>query len=241
MIGITALILAGGKGTRLAGVHGDRPKALLPVAGEPFLHWLITWLRCEGVQDFVFSLGHQGDLIEQWLEEAPVLKDTRWLTFRETEPLGTGGGALACLPLCGDKILVVNGDGLLLSPLKPVIELFDREVMDGVLFGMPVEDASRYGSLVVSKTGRLLAFREKEPGAGLINAGTYLFRKRVLGSFPKNVPLSMEYDVIPEMLREGRYLAVHQVEPETPFIDIGTPESLAHADHFVEKYIVKAA
>jgi NDP-sugar pyrophosphorylase family protein len=242
MQNVTVLVLAGGAGTRLAGLYPDLPKALVPVAGEPFLHWLVSWLRGERAQDFVFSLGHRGDQIEGWLRQAPAMSGTRWQAFQETEPLGTGGGVRACLSLCEqENMLVINGDGLLLSPLRPLGELFAAEKADGVLTGIFSANTSRSGTLVVDDANRLMAFREKQPGEGLINAGTYLFRKAALESFPQNGNLSMEYDVIPQLLAQGKRLAVHKIAADTPFIDIGTPAAITAADDFVRRHLLQAA
>jgi NDP-sugar pyrophosphorylase family protein len=237
---VTALVLMGGKGTRLAGLYPDLPKPLVPVAGEPFAHWLVMWLKRQGLRDFVFSLGYRGDQIESWLKDAPVMADVNWRVLREPESLGTGGGVRACLHLCQNDLLIANGDSLMLAPLNPAMALLKNQTCDGVLLGVLMQDASRYGTLAVDREGRLTGFCEKRPGAGLINSGIYLFRKFLLEEFPTNQNLSMEYDVIPKLIAGHRRLFVHQAEANVPFIDIGTPESLAQADTFVGRFLHQA-
>jgi NDP-sugar pyrophosphorylase family protein len=241
MRNLTALILAGGAGTRLAGLHPDLPKALVPVMGEPFLHWLLLWLRQQGLSDFVFSLGYRGRQIADWLEETGDLAGATWKAVHEETPLGTGGGMRRALDDCQENVLVINGDALLHTPLEPARAMFADPGLDGVLLGVPVNDAARFGTLAVDGQGRLTAFLEKRSGSGLVNAGLYFLRKSVLETFPLQQTLSMEYDVIPDLLAAGRKIAVYSVAADTPFIDIGTPESAAAAHDFIARHILKAA
>ena len=238
MNAVTTIVLAGGKGTRLAGLFPDLPKPLVPVAGEPFLHWLVLWFKRQGLTDFVFSLGHKGDKIENWLTTAPVMNGLTWRVFREPEALGTGGGARACLPLCNENLLITNGDSLALTPLRDFLGIFEKPTFDGAILGLPVEDASRYGSLRVDADNRLTGFQEKQPGRGLINSGIYALRKKVLAPFPSGQNLSLEYDVIPRLLSDAKHLRVFHAEADAPFIDIGTPETSAQAHEFIRKHIL---
>jgi D-glycero-alpha-D-manno-heptose 1-phosphate guanylyltransferase len=101
----------------------------------------------------------------------------------------------------------------------------------GVLTGYEVPDASRYGTLAVGPHRELLGFKEKQQVAGIINAGMYLFRHRMLGEFPAGSPLSFEQEVFPALAAKGVALRVHLASG--PFLDIGTPESLQAAEAFV--------
>jgi len=207
---------------------------MIEVAGQPFLHWVIVWAQRQGLQDFVFSTGHLADKIESWLPTAKPLQSGHWQTYREKELLGTGGGVRACAPLCHDNILATNGDSLVIADIRPALHQFLTDTsLDGVIVGKHVPDTSRYGSLAVDETGRLTGFREKVPGAGLINTGIYLFRKKLLEAFPTDKPLSMEYDIIPQMLTDGARIMAHPTPEEAPFLDIGTPETVVQAEHFI--------
>jgi NDP-sugar pyrophosphorylase family protein len=108
------------------------------------------------------------------------------------------------------------------------------EAVEGVILGVEVAEADRYGSLVYDEQGTLLQFAEKQAGAGVINGGVYLFRDRLLKQFPQKMPLSFEYDVFPELLQQSVCLKVHPVQ--APFLDIGTPASLSQAEAFVQQY-----
>jgi D-glycero-alpha-D-manno-heptose 1-phosphate guanylyltransferase len=104
--------------------------------------------------------------------------------------------------------------------------------LDGVVFGVGVDDASRYGSLRVSPGGRLVEFAEKRPGKGLVNAGIYLLKRRVLEAFPAEVVLSMETDIFPELLENGCRIRVVSLG-SCDFLDIGTPGSVHLASDFI--------
>src|SRR5262245_50308831 len=232
---VTAVILAGGKGTRLQRLHPDTPKPMIRVAGQPFLHWLTLWLARHGLRHFVYSTGYRGEQVELWAanDRFPELER---VCQREAAPLGTGGGLLNCLDLCRDRIVVVNGDGLVLGGIAELLALPDTVGVDGGLIGVAVQDATRYGSLAVDETGRLSGFREKVPGKGLINAGAYLFRATVLRALERNSACSLEYNVFPELIRRGANFRVVPVT-NAPFIDIGTPETLNEAERFITGHL----
>ena len=232
---VTAVILAGGMGTRLRSLYPDVPKPMIAVAGRPFLYWLTAWLASHGLTHFVYSTGHRAEQIESWSEGGDFPELTR-LCRRETEPLGTGGGLLNCLDLCRDYVLVANGDGLIMDGIAALLSLRHVAPVDGGLIGVAVEDATRYGSLAIGEGDRLTGFREKIPGPGVANGGLYLFRTALLRAHHRPGPLSIEYELIPQMIHAGACLRV--VCPAEPaFIDIGTPESLSEAERFVETHL----
>jgi D-glycero-alpha-D-manno-heptose 1-phosphate guanylyltransferase len=230
---VSVVILAGGKGTRLQGLFPDLPKPLVPVTGRPFLHWLTKWISLHGPRHFVYSTGYMGHLIESWSSDGSMPYVER-LCRHEAEPLGTGGGLLNCLDLCRDWVLVANGDCLLMDGLDEILSL-RNEPVDGGLLGVEVEDTSRYGSLKVNESGRLLAFVEKVPGHGLINGGLYIFRRDVLLEHFQPGRWSMETDIFPQLIEVGARLQV-VARQHAPFIDIGTPETVAQAESFVTEH-----
>lgn len=231
---LTAVVLAGGRGTRLAPVVVDLPKPLVPVAGKPFLSWVTRWLVGQGVADLVYSTGHLGDQIETWVAGVDLPVGTRARCRRESAPLGTGGAVLACLDVCHEFVLVANGDTLLLTEIPSLVSRIRVDRLDGLIVGIPVADAARFGTLEIDDDGMLRSFREKQPGAGIVNGGVYLFPRAALERFLPVRPMSLEQDVLPELLRQGARIAV--VVVQAPFLDIGVPEALASADAFVEEH-----
>lgn len=230
-----AVILAGGLGTRIRDLYPHLPKPMVPAAGAPFIEWVLRYLAKQGVARSVVSLGHLAHVAEAYFVKRPA-DDCQITTLREPEPLGTGGAVhfAARLAADGDPLVVTNGDSLLLADLRPVWRQWADDSIDAVVLGLEMDDASRYGRLDVDGDGRLLCFSEKQPGAGLINAGTYFFRRRIIDRFPRRTPLSMERDVFPMLLAEGRRIMVHRCR--APFLDIGTPESVALADGFIRQH-----
>ncbi len=159
--GLTAVVLAGGQGTRLAPLIGNVPKPLVPVCGLPFLSWVTSWLIGQGVQDVVFSAGHLGEQIEEWVTGLRLPEDIRTSCHREVSPLGTGGALLACLDVCEESVLVVNADTLLLADLPPIVSRFQTDQLDGLIVAVPVADATRFGTLGLGDNGMLRSFHEE--------------------------------------------------------------------------------
>lgn len=230
----TAIVLAGGFGTRLQSVRSDIPKPMFPCAGEPFLEWVLRYLTQQGVNDAIVSIGHLAQQIEDFIAERNADNMTAKCVC-ETTPLGTGGAiGYAWSNVPESAVCVVNGDSLLLGDLTPALSKFADPSVDGVIVARPMEDASRYGTLETDAAGRLQAFLEKRPGAGLINAGIYLLKPTLRPFFPDNQKRSVETEVFPEILKAGRQIQVISID--APFLDIGIPETLAQADQFLTDY-----
>lgn len=232
---VTVVVLAGGLGTRIRALHPTVPKPLVPVAGRPFLYWLTAYLARTGLNDFVYSTGYLGDQIAAWTADDTLPGLTR-RARHETAPLGTGGGLLNCLDLCREWILVANGDSLCLGGVEALLAMRERTGLAGGVVGVFQEDAARYGSLDFdAHDGRLRRFLEKVPGRGYINSGLYLFRTQALAALQWEGPSSIEKDLIPGMLAAGERLEVAPV-PLAPFIDIGTPETVAAGGAFIDAH-----
>ncbi len=234
---VHCVILAGGLGTRLRGVLVDRPKPMAEVAGLPFVEWVVRWLAAAGVRSATLSTGHLGEVIERHFAKgttAGVAVDC----MREGRAMGTAGGFLNAAHGSGrspSAWLVLNGDSLIFADLEALADRFEASGAEATLVARRVDDPGRYGALDVGADGLLRRFSEKGPGTdgpGLINAGVYLIAASLLDRFPRREPLSFEADVFPGWLREG--VRVTALESDAPFLDIGTEESLAQADRFIQ-------
>ena len=208
---------------------------MAPVIGRPFLDWIIAFLRRGGIQSCVLSTGHLAEVIASYYASGRV-DGVQVECVREDSPLGTAGGFLHAATESSffgrtKAWLVLNGDSLTVASLKPLLELADSEEFDGGLLAVPVPDASRFGTLEVDANGLLRRFREKQPGAGLINAGVYLLKADQLKRAPTHRPLSFETELFPELIHSGARLRVITCQAE--FLDIGTPETLHQAESFV--------
>ena len=217
-----AVVLAGGRGTRLGTLTAETPKPLLGVGGRPFIEWVVANLERQGVEDVVLTTGYRAEAFEEWLDGYDGAASVS--TFVETEPLDTGGA----LTLFGDRLdesfFVLNGDTMFDAPLGELAELLavPDAAMSIALRG--VEDVGRYGRVTLDGT-RVSAFAEKATrGAGLINGGVYAVHRSALAG--RSAPLSIERTLVPELVAQGR---VRGRPCDGYFIDIGLPETLARA------------
>lgn len=233
----TAVILAGGRGTRIEHLLLGLPKAMAPIHGRPFLEWSLRYLARNGIDRIVLSTGHLAEVVERHFQRNP-LPGVELLFAREDFPLGTAGGFLHAAGAVARRPgpwLVANGDSLLLADLAAFVARFRAGSWAGAVLGLNSADASRYGTVETDSDGRLLKFSEKRPGPGLINAGIYLFADSTPAQFPQKLPLSFETEVFPYLVERGAEILVHRVQ--APFLDIGTPASLAEAGEFVERHL----
>ncbi len=220
-----AIILAGGFGTRLRGVVDDVPKPLAPVAGRPFLGWLLDRLAAGGMRRCILATGYLSELVEQRI-------GTRWQGMdiaysREPEPLGTGGAIrLAATRLQGHAAHVLNGDTWLEYD-PAALEDSARAAGASMAIALArVDDVARYGAVDIEDT-RVVGFREKgEAGAGWINAGCYFLGADALAALPARDVFSFEQDVLQPRVQTG---AVAAFTATAGFIDIGVPEDYARA------------
>ncbi len=234
-----AVVLAGGFGTRIRHLLPGIPKPMAPVAGHPFLAWLARYLVRQGVTQAVFSTGYLAEAISGHFASNPV-RGIHIQCIAEPEPLGTGGGFLRAARASGqhpEAWLVLNGDSLAFANLASLASRLSNPSVNGVLLARPVPAPRRYGTVSTGSKGELLGFAEKRPGPGTINAGTYLFRHTLLSRFPNKSPLSMENDVFPEFIAQRELIEV--CSAEVPFLDIGTPESLAQAEAFIRQNLAE--
>jgi len=221
------VILAGGRGTRLASLGDDLPKPLRPVNGRPFLSYLVDQLRAAGARRIVLSLGYKPEAFEE-LARREGLE-----TSVEPAPLGTGGGLRAALPLLKTPtVLAMNGDSYASVDLRLPVAVHRRRRSQATMLLAEVEDASRFGRVEIEEDGAVLSFSEKgEPGPGLINAGVYVLQRSVVEAIPADRPVSLERETFPSLIGNKFY-----AEPGGfAFMDIGTPESYAAASEFFRR------
>lgn len=221
-----ALILVGGRGTRLGNLARDTPKPLMPIAGDKrFLDYLIEDIARHGIEEIILLAGHLAETVEARYDGA-VIRGAHVSVIREPAPAGTAGALRYAADRLDDVFLMTNGDSLLdMNYLALAAALGPND--QGVLALRRVPDASRFGRVDVSD-GRVLAFHEKDAafrGSALISGGVYLLRRSVLDLIDK-VPASIETDVFPRLAQNG---ALASIESRGFFIDIGLPETLAQA------------
>jgi D-glycero-alpha-D-manno-heptose 1-phosphate guanylyltransferase len=227
------VLLAGGFGTRIAHLLPTIPKPMAPVAGRPFLEWVIRYCNRFGLTEFVLSTGHLSEVIEAYFA-SNTIPGTCVTCRKETSPLGTAGGFLNAVEGRAEPEggwLVANGDSLVLSDPTVLAREARARGWHAALLALQVPDTSRFGTLKVAPDGTLQAFAEKRPGSGLINGGVYWFAPGCRAELPEQRPLSFEFDVFPKLIENGARVGTLPIK--APFIDIGTPASLAEAERFI--------
>jgi D-glycero-D-manno-heptose 1,7-bisphosphate phosphatase len=215
-----AVILAGGRGTRLGDLVQHTPKPLLAVGGQPFLFYLIWNLRRHGIKQIVLSVGYLAERIAQAFAGQ---KDV--VISREVEPLGTGGGLRQANELLDDTFFVLNGDTLF-DCNYATLELALRRGARAAIGLRQVGDTARYGAVRLEQ-GMVRGFAEKaRSGPGLISGGVYALRREALALLPPGIS-SLESDLFPVLAEQGGLAG----QAYTGFfLDIGLPETYREAD-----------
>lgn len=222
-----AIILAGGLGTRLRSEVPDLPKCMAPVAGKPFLDYVITYLIGQGVNRFIFALGYKHEAILKHLE-------TNWpdLMFEftvEDTPLGTGGGIrLAAQKVIGSSYFVLNGDTFFDVDLNGLQSMHVGNEAEVTIALKKMFKFDRYGAVVVDEHHIIKKFQEKTyRESGLINGGIYLVQKQFLDQINVTGPFSFEKEVLERFVEKK---CIFGFESNGYFIDIGIPEDFKKAN-----------
>jgi mannose-1-phosphate guanylyltransferase len=222
-----AILLVGGFGTRLMPLTRTVPKPMLPVAGLPVTEHQLVTARRAGITSLVLATSYLSDVFIPYFGDG-----SHWgmkLQYAvEEEPLGTGGAIRNAAQLLagGESIVVFNGDILSSHDLSRQIQMHEFLDADVTLHLTHVEDARAYGCVPIDVDGRVTAFLEKmeNPVANTINAGCYVFNPRVIDSIPAGKVVSIEREVFPALVDQGR--AIYGMVDDSYWIDIGTPSAL---------------
>lgn len=228
-----AVLLVGGLGTRLRSLVPSTPKPLAPVGDRPFLELLIRQLQGQGIRQLVMCSGYLADQIEAEFSDGRDLGVSIEYST-EKQPLGTAGAVKLAQPYLQSvsEFLLMNGDSFLEIDFGQLIEFHRAHGGLATVAVVPVENAGRYGTVLVDSSHRVTEFCEKtgNESPGLINAGVYVFSRALLDLVPTG-PASLEKDVFPKILDRGVYAA----EQRGMFIDIGTPGDYARAQVLLDR------
>jgi D-glycero-alpha-D-manno-heptose 1-phosphate guanylyltransferase len=216
-----AIILAGGFGTRLKAALPDLPKSMAPVNGRPFLFYLINYLRSQGIEKFIFSLGFKHEVITSYLNaNFPTLN---FDCVIEKEPLGTGGAILAsCYKASGKNVLIANGDTLFKVDVQKALAAHNKYQSDCTLLLKTMENFDRYGVVELNDDNTIASFKEKQYyKTGLINGGIYILNTEQFLAEEMPATFSFEKDFLEKYFDTRKIYGTVQDEY---FIDIGIPE-----------------
>ena len=228
-----AVLLVGGLGTRLRSAVPSLPKPLASVGDRPFLELLVRQLGGQGISQLVMCTGYLGEQVESVFQDGSGFGVAIEYS-KEAVPLGTGGALkLAQSYLQHESaFLLLNGDSFLEVDFNKLIAFHQKHGGLATVSVVPVEDASRYGTVQVDADARVVGFAEKagKSAPGIINAGVYVFGNPVLAQIPEG-PVSLERDVFPQIMEQGVFAA----EQDGLFIDIGTPDDYARAREMCDR------
>ena len=156
-----AIILAGGLGTRLRSMISDVPKCMAPVAGEPFLYYLLKTLEAAGFKHVILSLGYKHEIIEDWIKK--IQTSLQISTIIEQEPLGTGGAVKLALTIARQsEVFIFNGDTFLGLDYAAMLTLHKQSAAQATLGLKEMHDFDRYGVVELDKrTNQIVGFKEK--------------------------------------------------------------------------------
>ncbi len=230
-----ALILAGGRGTRLRPLTVYTPKPIVPMVNRPFLLYQIEILSKAGVDEVVLSLSYQPDKIEDVLGDGSEL-GVKLKYVTEPSPLGTGGAYRFAAETMRESFIVLNGDILTDVDIASLIEFHQAKGAEATICLARVDDPSSFGLVEVSNDQSVVRFLEKPKSAdralldiNTINAGIYVLEPSLLDLIPAGENRSFEYDVFPEILKQGRPFFGYDIGDQY-WQDIGNPMSYLKAN-----------
>ena len=221
-----AVLLVGGKGTRLRPLTVNTPKPMLATAGAPFLHHVLTRAREAGVDHVVLATSYRPEVFRDSIGDGSAL-GLRVDYVTEEVPMGTGGGIRNVADLLesgpDDPVVILNGDVLSGHDLGRQVDLHVSSGADATLHLTEVEDPRAFGCVPTDEQGRVTAFLEKtpDPVTNRINAGCYVFRRSVIDAIPADRPVSVERETFPGMVASGALVLGHV--DVAYWLDLGTP------------------
>lgn len=226
-----AILLVGGKGTRLRPLTVRTPKPMVPAAGVPFLTHQLACARAAGVEHIVLATSYLAEVFEPHFGDGSDLGlHIEYVT--EREPLGTGGAIrnVAHKLTSGpdEPVLIFNGDILTGLDIRALVSTHTDSGADVSLHLTRVEDPRAFGLVPTDASGRVTAFLEKpqtpeEIVTDQINAGAYIFRRSVIDTIPADRPVSVERETFPGLLASGAHL--QGMVDSTYWLDLGTPQA----------------
>lgn len=221
---VQAVILVGGKGTRLQPLTAERPKPIVSLVDRPFMAYMLEWVAAHGITDVIMCCGFLPDALQDVLGDGSRYGvNLTWVI--EPDPRGTAGALKMAEQHITGRFVMLNGDVLTDIDLSAQLRQHDETGAIGTLGLVPVEDPTAYGLVRVHDDRRVSGFLEKpdpaEIDTDLISAGVYVLEPSVLEMIPPDRMVSIEREVWPRLVGSGLYGCEHR---SAYWMDIGTPE-----------------
>lgn len=226
-----AVVMVGGKGTRLLPLTETRPKIILPVADRPCLWYLLRSLAVGGIEEVILACGYKSELMRRSIGDGSDLGLSIEYSY-EDEPMGTGGAMKLVEDRLDDTFVAANGDVFVSMDVGGEIDIHQKTGAAVSIALTPVENPCEFGIARVDDELRITEFKEKpkpeEVFSNLINAGVYVLQKDVLEEVPKNTFYDFSKDLVPRLMSEGRRIQGYEVDGI--WMDVGRPRDLLRAN-----------
>lgn len=235
-----AILVCGGAGLRLRSITGDVPKAMASVAGRPFLELLLRQLRRHGFRRVILAVGHRKELICSHFGEHAF--GVHVVYSAESSPLGTGGALRKAVQLVeSNSVLVMNGDSYTDADLSEFVADYRESKAEASVLIVPADGRDDCGTVLAGEKGKVVRFEEKQDPlhAPYVNAGIYMISRQLLYEIPPGLEISLEKELLPRWLREGKYIKGFVCLGRC--IDIGTPERYRNAQDLLANVEVDAS
>lgn len=220
-----AVIMAGGRGTRIANLYPDIPKPMIEVAGKPLLLHQLDWLQCQGIYDITIVVGYLGHIIKNYFKD-------RVNYIEEHSPLGTAGALYWLRETMQEDFLLINGDIMLDICLERMIKYHKKKGGLATILAHPNDHPFDSGLIECNLNGGVISWYAKEDNRpvwyrNLTNAGVHILSPKLLSRFKEPKKTDLDRDILKPLITEGKLFAY--ISPEYTH-DVGTPERLKKAD-----------
>lgn len=227
---IKVVVIAGGKGTRIASVNSEIPKAMIPVGGKPILEHQVELARRYGLTDFIFLTGHLGNVIEDYFGNG-----SKWGVnieyYRETRPLGTAGAIAEIKDDLPENFFVFYGDTVLDVNLDRMLAFHTSHHADATLMVHPNDHPFDSDIVILVKESNAIKQFANKPHAddfishNIVNAALFIFNRKIVDFIPQGEKCHIEKDILPACLANGLHLYGYI---SSEYIkDMGTPDRYA--------------
>jgi D-glycero-alpha-D-manno-heptose 1-phosphate guanylyltransferase len=235
----TAIILAGGMGTRLREIVPNVPKPMAPISGRPFLEYLMDYWIVQGVKQFVISIGYKKEVIVDHF--GSCYNNTPLIYIAEEEPLGTGGALLLAAQGLSKPFLVINGDTYFEANLPKLVEFHTEHSSEWTFSLFQINGADRYMEINLNANGEFESVNKtKSRSSYLVNGGVYYINPSVISKTKITLghKLSLENDLTANFVAQGGKL--YGLEFDGKFIDIGVPDDYFRAVEILANKKIKS-
>lgn len=231
-MGLTAIILAGGLGTRLKSIVPNLPKPMAPILDRPFLEYLMDYWINQGISHFILSVGYQKEVIMSHFSDEYHGASIEYSI--EESPIGTGGGLIKAAQKLSDPFLLLNGDTFFEVDLREMIDFHHYKKSDWTLSIIKLNQSNRYMGIEMNSNGKIISLDSiQDQNSQLSNGGVYLINPSVLEKikWKPDLNISLESQILPNFLSTDANL--FGIEFTGKFIDIGVPEDFYRAQYIL--------